>query len=746
MRGLRISLSLFVMAALLGAAARPGQAQAEPPAPQLRLHRGVWDAATAGPTLSAAALQPWAAAAPGPYAIIQLRGPVTLADRAALEAVGLTLVEYLPDFAFLVRGDPGALAAATALPRVYAHTPFTLADKLAPGLWRTLARGAAPAGPVRLLAWPGEEAALARELAARGVSAPTATAPTAAQLAQWAGLASVRWIEPAPRWQTFNDVALTIMGAAPARPTLGLYGAGQIVAVTDSGLDTGALGTLSTDFAGRIVATQVLSATGDWADQSGHGTHVAGSVAGAGVLSGAITATRQYTGTFAGLAPEAQLVIQAFESDANTGAITGLPDNLYPLYAQARANGARVHTNSWGGTTGDESDPEAVWGGYPSFSERTDAFLWDNPDSIILFAAGNSGIDGTPNGLLCDGSDGVVDPDSMATPATAKNVITVGASESTRTSGGVGSYPWFLLNLCFLGAPFGSDPMADNADGMAAFSSRGPVDDGRVKPDLVAPGTNIVSARSHAPGAGTLFGVHETNPNYLYAAGTSMATPLTAGLATLTRQWLGVTHGLSNPSAAALKAVLLNTTQDMGAGQYGTGATREIPAARPNSVNGWGRASAGFMTAPEPFGLWVVDRTAGLTTGQVLTYTHTPTQSLQVVTSTQPLRVMLVWTDPPASLSAATQLVNDLDLTVFGPTGLVYRGNGGGSADRLNNVEGVIIPNPAVGVYTATVSAYNVPLGPQPFALVTAGPLIGDVAEPPPPPVQYRNYLPVMLR
>ena len=66
-----------------------------------------------------------------------------------------------------------------------------------------------------------------------------------------------------------------------------LFGAGQIVAVADSGLDTGNLATISPDFAGRIVATHVLSAGGDLADQFGHGTHVAGSVVGSGAQSGA---------------------------------------------------------------------------------------------------------------------------------------------------------------------------------------------------------------------------------------------------------------------------------------------------------------------------------------------------------------------------------------------------------------------------------------------------------------------------
>jgi hypothetical protein len=194
-----------------------------------------------------------------------------------------------------------------------------------------------------------------------------------------------------------------------------------------------------------------------------------------------------------------------------------------------------------------------------------------------------------------------------------------------------------------------------------------------------------------------LWGAHETNPHYVYSGGTSMATPLTAGAGTLARQWLG-TRGIITPSAAALKGVLLNTTVDMAPGQYGIGATQEITFTRPNNVAGWGRANLSFIGAPFPYALWLDDQGSGLTTGQTITYTHTPTDSLRVVTNTQPLRVMLTWTDPPASLSASAQLVNDLDLIVTGPEGSIYRGNASPSGDRINNVEGVVVAAPPIGV------------------------------------------------
>ncbi|MDQ2995932.1 MAG: S8 family serine peptidase, partial [Chloroflexota bacterium] len=238
---------------------------------------------------------------------------------------------------------------------------------------------------------------------------------------------------------------------------------------------------------------------------------------------------------------------------------------------------------------------------------------------------------------------------------------------------------------------------------------------------------NIVSNRSHAPNAGVLWGVHETNPNYIYSGGTSMSTPLVAGAGALVRQWL-IARGSAAPSAAAVKATLLNTTHDMAAGQYGNGAAREIPATHPNNVDGWGRADLGFMSAPSPYAIWVDDHTSGLATGQSAIYTSTPGRALTVLDSAQPLRIMLAWTDPPGSLSAQTKLVNDLDLIVTGPGGAVYRGNGSDSGDRLNNVEGIVIDHPPPGQYRVDVCGYNVPIGSQPYALAVAGALGGDAA------------------
>jgi hypothetical protein len=725
---------LGMLALIAPVAARP----AEPP--KLRLHRGTFDARL-GVGLSVA--DGLADAAPD-LAIIQFAAPIAPAEQAALRATGVEVLEYIPDNAYLVRGDTAQRDAAARLPNVYARAAFLPADKLAPELLAGLAKGEI-AQPIHLLlrSWPGRAGALAADLAAQGID-PTRPID-ASQIMQLARLPSLRWAEPAPSFQLLNDKARAIMRVPQVWQDYGIYGKGQVIGVADSGLDTGDAASLSPDFAGRVVASYVLSDGGDLADQFGHGTHVAGSVAGAGAQSGANPALHQYEGSFAGVAPEASLVIQAFETSPE-GAVLGLGDDPYPVFAQAYAGGARIHTNSWGGPTGGFPlfEFEEVYGAYPTSSMRTDQFLWDHPDMTIFFAAGNTGNDGPYFPALFEclplAQDGVVDPDSINAPGTAKNVITVGASESVRGDAPNSTKTWKDFNdSCFGVEPLASDKVSDSASGMAAFSSRGPTDDGRIKPDIVAPGTNILSNRTHVPGANKLWGYYDSNPNYLFSGGTSMATPLAAGAGALIREWL-TRQGIANPSAAAVKATLLNTAYDMAPGQYGSGAQPEVPFTRPNSVAGWGRVDLGFIAAPAPYRLWSDDHTGGLATGQVARYTNSASQPL-IAASSAPLRVMLAWTDPPASLSASKQLVNDLDLVVTGPDGHSYWGNAVLNGDRTNNVEGIVIPNPTPGPYTIEVRAHNVPIGAQPYALSVAGALSSVALGPEP-----RLFLPMTIR
>ena len=265
------------------------------------------------------------------------------------------------------------------------------------------------------------------------------------------------------------------------------------------------------------------------------------------------------------MAPEARLYFQATESAAG-GFSTPVPLNTQ-VFQPAYTAGARVHTNSWGSSVSD--------GSYTQRSREVDTMVWDNDDLVILFAVGNDGVDSN--------SDGIVDQDSIDAPSTAKNCIAVGAIESYRPDHGWG---WDAGK--FPAAPISGDKAADDPDGMAAFSSRGPVNDNRVKPDIVAPGTGILSTRSsEASGTGWgLPGAAEGDSTYyMFMGGTSMATPLAAGTATLVRQFY-VDHEAISPSAALVKGTLINGADDI-PGQYASPKTDTTPV--PDNSQGWGR-------------------------------------------------------------------------------------------------------------------------------------------------------------
>ena len=268
--------------------------------------------------------------------------------------------------------------------------------------------------------------------------------------------------------------------------------------------------------------------------------------------------------------------------------------------------------------------------------------------------------------------------------------------------------------------------MSDNPDGIAAFSSRGPTDDGRLKPDMVAPGTRVISAVSHTSSSEYEGFYAGAGLNYGYLSGTSMAAPMVSGAAALVRQWLAEQRGLATPSAALVKALLLNGATNTTPGQYGTGAFREIPAAWPNDVEGWGRAN---VAAAVGLGdtLLVQDyaENGGLRAAETQRYT------VQLA-ARQTLRTTLAWSDPPPLAIVFKKLVNNLDLELLDPQGnLVARGNeraelpatcSAGGADTCNNVEALEFTAPASGNYTVRVKGTAIPRGPQPFALVAGSP------------------------
>ncbi len=613
-----ILLPLVVLLTLLSGSHLAARTPTPSDVPLIRLQLATFDPLAGEPDIPDGQRLTIQADHPATY-LVQFTGPVHDEWKAAVEKAGARLYGYIPDYAFIARMDPAAAESVRAVPFVRWVGPYHPAYRLAP-TFRTAPYGTQSTQPVaisvqtlpdadldalaeRVEAWGGEvQGQAANDFAGylRGIL-------STGRLTDLAALDGVLWVEPYFEPKLANDVGGgQIMRANGVRSSLGLYGSGQIVAVADSGLDVGTTGpTMSDDFEGRIVEGQAICADfgmrTTWNDFDAHGTHVAGSVLGSGQNSGSNPAAHQYSGSFVGVAPEAQLIFQSIDGTPAEGLECIPVDTSTYLFGPAYNLGARIHTNSWGFPGSD--------GVYNTASQQVDQAMWNNKDLLVLFSAGNDGADADSNG--------VIDPDSVESPSTAKNVLTVGASENDR---GNISLTWGQgWSDNFPANPIKNDRTADNPNGMAAFSSRGPTDDGRVKPDVVAPGTFIISARSHDPGAGTGWGVYDDH--YVYMGGTSMATPLTAGAAALVREWLTRIKGIAHPSAALMKAILLNGTVNMSPGQYGTGSAQEIPAQRPNNVTGWGRVDLmGSLDPPAPRNIWFKDNTTGLSTGSTATY------------------------------------------------------------------------------------------------------------------------------
>ncbi|MGH8940561.1 MAG: S8 family serine peptidase, partial [Actinomycetes bacterium] len=330
-----------------------------------------------------------------------------------------------------------------------------------------------------------------------------------------------------------------------------------------------------------------------------------------------------------------------------------------------------------------------------------------NQELVEIFAAGNDG-DGIP-GPYNEGYG------TISAEGSAKNVITVGAAESVRPSGTDGC-----------GTP---DAGADSARDIVDFSSRGPTDDGRLKPDLVAPGTHVTGASpQHVgyTGSDTCNPVFAGSTFYSLLSGTSQAAPQVSGAAALVRHWYKRTRGV-DPSPALTKALLINTASDLAGGQNGKGDTI---AGGPNTDQGWGRVDLGntFDSTARVFHDQEAADTLG-STGQSRLHTF------KVQDESKPVKVTLVWTDAPGP-PTGNALVNDLDLNVDA-AGHSYKGNvfagsfsrTGGSADIRNNVESVYLPAGtkgrfAVSVEGASIGGDGVPGDPdttdQDFALVVA--------------------------
>jgi hypothetical protein len=669
--------------------------------------------------------------APGKHHyLVQFIGPIKSAWLAAVKQAGGEPRAPYENFAYVVRANEKQRARIAALPSVrwVGHLPHRA--RLAPGLALPLkgrARAALPRtrkrrgvftveffGPEDMRAGVAATRKLGFKVLASDAKARIAIVESAEasgrRLERLSAVHGVRAIRERAFKRTSNDVAAGIMGTARSLATnsLGLSGKGETIAVCDTGIDTGDAGDIHPDFTGRVGWIKSYPITPDFSSyirnpggndgaadlDSGHGTHVTGSVLGSGAASRGLAGT---SGLIRGPAYAARLVFQAIEqelqwkdpADAQLYGrylLAGIPADLSTLFADAYRKGARIHSNSWGG-----GDP----GEYDEQSEQLDRYVWKHRTFCVVVAAGNDGTD-------ADG-DGKINPMSVTSPATAKNCVTVGACENRRTNFNSETYgKWWPQD--YPAAPYRNDPMANNSDQVAAFSSRGPTRDGRTKPEVVAPGTFILSTRSTQIAANNkAWAAFPPSRLYFHMGGTSMATPLVAGALGVIREYLRRQKRMASPSAALLKATLI------------LGARRLPGYAAADAVldnqQGFGRVDVDAALAPSsPARTEFRDVKPGLRTGEARSY------ALRVKSNQVALRIVLAYSDYPGAA-----LVNNLNLLVTDPNGARYVGNQGGASltmDAHNNVEVVQVRRPVAGDWRIEVVGSNIPQGPQPFALV----------------------------
>lgn len=341
---------------------------------------------------------------------------------------------------------------------------------------------------------------------------------------------AVKEIEKVVPIKLYNNIARIDLDGNPVTIKSKTYeGSGQVVAVADTGFDKGyKKGDVHPAFAGRVIELYAIGRPGLTNDFQGHGTHCAGSVLGDGV-------SETMGGEIKGMAPKANLVVQSLLT--KTGGLA-VPPNLFELFKPPYDNNnARVASNSWGPDwelAGSEQLP------YDQSADAIDSFVHNNPDHVIVFACGN------------DGQESSITNAHIGSSSAAKNCITVGATQSSRSNDGT---------MYVEGSKKPGNPSV-----LATFSSRGPTIERRIKPDVVAPGIAILSASSRDPRITTAmrnkFG-HTKDELWMFDSGTSMATPLVAGCAAVIREAL-IAAGTERPSAALVKGLLINGAIDIG--------------------------------------------------------------------------------------------------------------------------------------------------------------------------------------
>lgn len=586
--------------------------------------------------------------------VIQFDQLPSEAERQGLTSMGVTLGSYLPDNAFIVSIPADVDETELAVYGVKWTGALSVNDKLAEVL---SASGTTPEWCVDESGFPRFSFTLFPHVDLKeaetwmssqygavviGTSRLAHSVEVSLPTDNWQEIAAddrVIWVEPFwPRVALNNsnrpNVKADIVQAAPYN----LNGLG----ITVGEWDEGRASTTHPDFAGRLISA-------DAAAVSWHSTHVAGTIMGSGSASG---------GTYKGMAPSATLYTQQWWFSAS---------EMESEYQNGILNvDMRISNNSWGLGTGSPSvaNCNGLLGNYFSECGALDDVVRGDLGApvTIVWAAGNERSLGSSYCGSIGFTFGTIMPFSSA-----KNVLTVGGLNSNNST-------------------------------MYSASSWGPTDDGRMKPEIMAPACQTSSD----------FGVTSTTPGGGYgpACGTSMATPTVSGCVALWMQRWYTAH-VEVPLPSTVKAVFVETTDELG---------------DPGPEYDWGFGRMNVQAAVD-----LLDQNRFLEDtidhGETKSWTFVNNGSLTMAS------VTLAWDDPGAAENAAVTLINNLNLRLIPPSGpaeylpwslnpAVPSASATTGVNTRDNLEQVRRTSAIeVGTWTVEVTGANVPQGPQRFSL-----------------------------
>ncbi len=643
--------------------------------PGIQWHSGLESSTAQTPAQLRERLIALGAVAEKRHVVVQFAEPVGLSKREALGRAGLRLLSYLNDNAFFA-----LISSDDFRPEILSQTDGLIDARAIRRNWKLhpdLIAGEIPRWAIVDAKEPGDPIVAAyvmfhRDVALTPVGVNTVRAKKAKVVSQLElvnalvielpkselfALADedvVQWIEPPlPQFTELNNSNREITGANIVQESpYGLDGSGVSVLVYDGGVALAS----HPDFGGRLT-------TRDNDGLSDHATHVSGTIGGDGSASG---------GLYRGMAPG--VTIESYGFEVEGGLVEGFlyhdPGDLEADYTEAiNTWGVVISNNSIGTNTASNGFPCEWEGNYGVTGNLIDTIVAGGLGSPfrVIWANGNERSTGACGTTY----------NTTAPPACAKNHITVGALNS-------------------------------NDDSNTSFTSWGPCDDDRIKPDISAPGCqsdddNTVTSCSSDGG-------------YTGKCGTSMASPTVCGLSALLLQDFRIQFpDKLDFRNSTLKALLAHNAEDVG-------------NVGPDYQNGYGsvriQQTIDFMRTGN-FLEAEVDQDAFYS---VLTIVNPGDQQLKIT---------LAWDDVPGTPNVNPVLVNDLDLRIFDPTSTQhFPWTLGGiadpaspavrtKADHVNNIEQVVVDNPQSGVWRVEIHGFNVPEGPQVFS-VTASPNLID--------------------